>query len=420
MESFVNSTERPKVWDETVFFTIIARNYLAQALVLGRSLRRAYGRQIPFFVVVVDDEDRIAEKELKSEGFEFMGGGDLRIVRFEAMAFRYDVVELCTAVKPTAILRLFERGVSKVIYLDPDIEVYRPLVAAESALDEYVVVLTPHAVTPHDEKDYPSDRFVLQHGTFNLGFFGVAASEETRAFLKWWESKLEEDCRRSIDHGLFVDQKWMELVPGFLSGVHVLRNRGYNLAWWNLHERTLAEDESGAGWVIQESDEPLVFAHLSGFPMSNDELRRISTSLPPTNEAGVATLTLDDRPDLRGLVSEYAGQLKQSGHMEQARSIDYEFGKYSDGVAIHPRERRRYASIPDAEERWPDPFQSGKRSFQEDCERSFMGLRVRLGSGLRSFVRCGLLLFRSIFGHRNFLRLSDYVRTESQKLEDES
>ena len=46
--------------------------------------------------------------------------------------FRYTLLELNTAVKPWMFEHLFERGYDRVIYLDPDIVVYSPLVGARS------------------------------------------------------------------------------------------------------------------------------------------------------------------------------------------------------------------------------------------------------------------------------------------------
>ena len=39
--------------------------------------------------------------------------------------FRYDVMELSTAVKPFLLRQLFARGHGKVLYIDPDIWVFR-------------------------------------------------------------------------------------------------------------------------------------------------------------------------------------------------------------------------------------------------------------------------------------------------------
>lgn len=399
---------------DLTFFTIIARNYLAQALVLGASLRRVYGDEAAFWIVVVDDREGGARALLEAKGHRFLGPNDLEIPEFRQMAFRYDVIELCTAVKPAAMLRLFEKGMKRVFYLDPDIEVYRRLSLAEAALEEAEVVLTPHSVTPHPDGVHPSDRFILQHGSFNLGFMGVRHGRETRRFLEWWNARLREGCRRAIDQGLFVDQKWMELAPAFLSCVKVIRDRGYNLAWWNLHERTLKDTDGDT--KIVETDEPLTFIHFSGLPAAEEPLTAISKSLSGTGENGSAPPTLEERGDLRAHFTRYAEKLKESGHLEAVKRDSYAYGAYSDGSEILAGERQIYSGIPDSAERWPDPFQSGPGSFQDHCRRSGLGLKAATGKGLRHVVGFGVRTFRLLFGHRNLLRLRDYVRTESDAL----
>ena len=49
------------------------------------------------------------------------------------MAFRYGLVELCTAVKPFFLRRLLNEGHEQVVYLDPDVQVLAPLTEALEA-----------------------------------------------------------------------------------------------------------------------------------------------------------------------------------------------------------------------------------------------------------------------------------------------
>ena len=38
--------------------------------------------------------------------------------------------------------------------------------------------------------------------------------------------KAHRDCVVDLNRGLFVDQKWMDLVPGLFDGVYVQRHEG--------------------------------------------------------------------------------------------------------------------------------------------------------------------------------------------------
>src|SRR5205807_1871850 len=84
---------------------------------------------------------------------------------------------------------------------------------------------------------------------------------ETAAFLRWWEERLEDDCRIDVAHGLFTDQKWIDLVPGLFPSTAILRDPAYNVAFWNMHERQITRE--GDGYRV--NGRPAAFFHISGF-----------------------------------------------------------------------------------------------------------------------------------------------------------
>ena len=143
------------------------------------------------------------------------------------MAFRYDVMELNTAVKPFVLAHLlFERGIDRVLYLDPDILVLSTLDPVFRELDACSIVLTPHATRPYQDAKQPDEISLLRTGAYNLGFIGVAKTEESRAMLNWWQERCREHCVVQPEDGLFVDQKWIDLVPGFHPGTRSCATRG--------------------------------------------------------------------------------------------------------------------------------------------------------------------------------------------------
>ena len=54
----------------------------------------------------------------------------------------------------------------------------------------------------------------------------------------------------------------MNLAPVFFDGVHVLHHPGCNVAYWNLHERSLTV--TGESYRVNEVA-PLVFFHFSAY-----------------------------------------------------------------------------------------------------------------------------------------------------------
>src|SRR5580658_1852094 len=123
--------------------TIISLNYLPYARVLCASFLRHHPDSA-FYVLLVD---RIPPGlNLTNEAFQLELVEDLAIPDFPSMAFKYDVLELNTNVKPTFLKSLLAKGIDQLVYLDPDICVYQELRSVFGALSESSVVVTPHSL----------------------------------------------------------------------------------------------------------------------------------------------------------------------------------------------------------------------------------------------------------------------------------
>ncbi len=245
------------------FCTIVSKNYIAQARTLAESVR-IHHPDSSFTVLLVDRPDGYFDPN--AEPFTVLPIERLPIPDLPRFCFQYNVLELNTAAKPFFLAQLLKlSGTAKLVYLDPDIVVLHRLDALARLLDEHNVVLTPHLLEP-----YPLDgkrlheRHILLSGTYNLGFVAVSAGRETDRMLRWWQERMYTGCRDRKKKGMFVDQKWMELAPSYFDGVHILREPGYNIAYWNLHSREITLSE-GRVWA---AGRPAYFFHFSGFDPS--------------------------------------------------------------------------------------------------------------------------------------------------------
>ena len=174
--------------------TIIARNYLSYARILASSYLQHHpdGR---FYVLVVDGlPEGVA---LGGNGIGLIGPEELGIPGFFDLCFKYDVTELCTAVKPSLLSHLIGRyGEEIVVYFDPDILILRRLVELEAALESANIVLIPHLHQPIPlDGRRPSEQAILVTGAYNLGFIALKKSGEVDAFLHWWQERLQHLCR---------------------------------------------------------------------------------------------------------------------------------------------------------------------------------------------------------------------------------
>ncbi|HEX7191343.1 MAG TPA: glycosyltransferase [Thermoanaerobaculia bacterium] len=307
----VEEPEQP-LSGETKVFTIVARNYFAYARVLAASLAR-HNPGTKLNVVVLDDPGGEIAPEpsieiIRPDELPFDPPSD-----FYTMAAIYDVTELATAVKPWVFEHLFAGGAPVVIYLDPDIEVFDSLGPLEPLAQAHGMVLTPHVTEPlpRDGKR-PNERDLLLAGMYNLGFLALSGDKAT-TFLPWWRERLRRECLNDPINGLFVDQRWMDFAPG-LFDPYILRDPGYNVAYWNLPNRTLSRD----GDRINVDGFPLRFFHYSGFdPRTPRLLSR--------HQHESQRVRPDEIPLLGELCSGYADALMSAGFRKYS-SLSYELG----------------------------------------------------------------------------------------------
>jgi glycosyltransferase involved in cell wall biosynthesis len=322
------------------FCTIVARNYVAFARVLARSIaeQRPDAR---CFVLMVDDPAGYVDGA--EEPFELVTTGDLGIESFNQMAAMYDILELSTAVKPWLLTHLMEeRGCERLAYLDPDIRLYDPLDEIDGLLREHPVVATPHLTEPMPRDGLkPDEQDIMISGSYNLGFIGLARGDATRRLLDWWQERLAIDCINDPQHGLFVDQRWIDLVPGMVDGFEILRDPGYNVAYWNLGGRSLRR--GGGGYEVD--GRPLRFFHFSGYDPRHPE--RVSKHQTRIDFAG--------EPALRKLCDGYGAELLAAG-FEEAVKWPYGIAELPNGIAFDLPLRRVYRGGLMSGELDGDPF----------------------------------------------------------------
>ena len=220
----------------TQICTIAARNYLAHVRVLARSfLRHHPGGSCSVFLI--DDPDGLEAND--DEPFTQVTLSQIGIAEDEylRMATIYDVTELATAVKPW-VLRAAINGGHPAAFLDPDIEFHAAIDEVNGLANREGIVLTPHTLHPMKRDGLlPSEMEILRAGIYNLGFIVVGASGA--AFLDWWAERLARDCIVDPGAGLHVDQRWVDFAPGYFN-TYILRDPGYNVAYWNVDQRQLA------------------------------------------------------------------------------------------------------------------------------------------------------------------------------------
>jgi glycosyltransferase involved in cell wall biosynthesis len=349
-------------------FTICSNNYIPVARTFLQSARR-YHPEADLFICLAD---RIIEMPgLYDPGWTVVEAERLSVPDFRSFAFRYDIMELNTAVKPYMFRHLLEDlNYAVALYFDPDIEIFRPLEGVIAALcGGASFVLTPHLCGPCEDSEEPNDITIMRAGVYNLGFLGVAGGDESARIIAWWARRLRFHCISAQEQGIFVDQKFMDLVPGFSEHVCVSHDPTLNVAYWNLRQRQLDQEEDN--WLVD--GHPLTFFHYSGF----DPRRPARLSKYESTFDGAMP------EPLRKITAQYAAKLLSNGYGCVPEST-YAYGRFASGTIINPLVRQMFRQW---HRIWPDdPFETYEAFLHEPWPGASRRLSSHLVTNFMKFL----------------------------------
>lgn len=350
------------------YCTIASANYLPRVRVLEESLL-AHNPDASLHILLCERPE-ICRTLSKSLGRPLISPDEV-CADWLDMAFYYDLLEYNTALKPFLLEHLLNSGYDAVFYFDPDIEIFGSLKPLEALASTYRLILTPHICEP-----IPMDGLlvgidsVVRAGQFNLGFIGLAANEESRKALKWWADVCREYCLFDTQHRFFVDQFWADILPSFIQDFYCLRDPAYNMAYWNVFQRKL-EQENGR-WVTNSGE--LKFFHFSGLPEDLTQVSRYQNRI-----------TTPQGSPLYQLLASYRDKIERNPWAAH-RQHPYSFATYANGKAILPAERRKFLSLAEDERHIiGNPFQNPEalRRYQPRRQPSGKTLFQKYVSAIR-------------------------------------
>lgn len=341
--------------------TSCCSNYLAKAATLAATVKSVMPDTT--FVVCLVEREVPARAEAIEAFDRIVLARDLGFDKFENFLFPHDIVEASTAVKGRLLQVLLEEEAARrgpgsrgVLYLDPDVQVFSRLAEVEQLLGGGAeIILTPHLTSPEekDTREATLDAIVqnelcaLRHGVFNLGFLALGPGRESRQFLSWWSSRLHDFCMDAIEDGIFTDQKWIDLAPGFFNTT-ILRHPGYNVAPWNFSTRPILRVQG----LFEASGAPLRFLHFSGTDAGSFEAMR-AHFLGEADEV------------VAGLFADYQALLASHGQQEWGEQI-WSYERYLSGEKVVPEARRKFRADEVLRQRIRDPFLHSNQTILQE------------------------------------------------------
>lgn len=304
--------------------TIVVPSQLAHARVLGSSYLEHHADAA--FTILLIGEPPVAA-DAGREPFRLVTPADLEIHELDQLAAVHGPDGLRVALRPWLLRALLEET-GAVVYLDPQMRVYAPLEGLDDLGRGQQVVLVANAggAFPDDGK-HPSAAGALSLGAYSRGFMALGTGALTDSLLDRWPERIHDEGDDRGGPLLDVFQRWLDAVPATLGPVHVLRDAGLNVGYWNLPTRPL----SSLNGTLRAAGEPLRL-----FDFADFDPRR-----PHVLSDAQDRIRLSQDPALAELCARHAADLLAAGY-DEAAQVEAPFTRLPDGTRLDRRLRRLY------------------------------------------------------------------------------
>lgn len=238
----------------STFCTIITNSHLAHAKALHKSLQR-FGKYK--LTVLVVDADLSC---FSNDTLTFISLNSLKNKLANSIINKYNVNQASTlrwSLKPILMHHLLGLGYEKVVFCDPDIYFYGDANEALIPLEKHRLLLTPHWECFDPEKNLNAFIRNQKNGFFNAGF--IAANKYCIDILDWWSNLCLFACEKNTKAGLYDDQGYLSLFPVIFEGVGVIRNKGWNVADWNIEQNPRKKIQN----QVMVDGYPILFVHFA-------------------------------------------------------------------------------------------------------------------------------------------------------------
>jgi hypothetical protein len=238
------------------FCTIITADYLPFARAIHASLEK-YAPGTTLQVLIAEDNNFTSSPGLTIHSVNKVVNSPVAKAIYKKYAhtnpdhFRW-------ALKPVFISYLLQNNFIKVIFIDPDIYFVNNFTFLFNELNDNNILLTPHWANTNPIENDGSLFDVLRGGLYNAGFIG--ANQNGLDAILWWAEMCHFKIENNATLGLFVDQKYLDIMPVQFPHVKVLKHQGCNLASWNIE--TCKREISAGKLLINKVFEP-VFIHFA-------------------------------------------------------------------------------------------------------------------------------------------------------------
>ena len=270
--------------------TVATANYVYWADVLFSHARRI-DPELRLTLLVADASRAALDpiRQVLGPDVDVLCCDDLGFSFLADMRTYYGPLEFCSALKVLGSAYVL-RSEEACLFLDPDMVILDSL--RETVLEcPGKIVVCAHTLAPFPvDGASPDDLELCWSGHINGGVFLTRRGASGNPALDWLVGHTRYHWFVAPSLGMYADQQWFSaLFYFFRDYTRLVEDRGVNVAYWNLHERSLREED---GHISLASGEPLRLMHFSGFlvPSGGKLSRHSSRQFDADTEAALRKL----------------------------------------------------------------------------------------------------------------------------------
>jgi len=242
------------------FCTLFDKNFIYRGLAMYESLLET-DRDFKLWILCMDDIVYEQLKKMNLRATELIKLTDFEKGDSELLEIklRRTMVEYCWTLSSSLPLYVFKHNpdLHSVAYLDSDLYFFSNSESIYEEMGDSSIGIVRH--------NYSKELTYLEKksGIYNVSMVIFKNDDKARQCLEWWRERCLEWCYAYYEDGKLGDQMYLDDWPKRFDGVHVIKNKGANVAPWNLNKYLIKKE----GEKIYVDEDQLIFYHFHSFKM---------------------------------------------------------------------------------------------------------------------------------------------------------
>lgn len=237
------------------FCTHFDSNYLPHALTLASSLERN-AKSYKLFMICMDDKSYkyLNDNPLNNVQILHIKELEKKFPLLKIAKLNRNRIEYFFTCSPAICNYLMDRFnfIDSITYLDADLYFFSDPVNVFNEIKDKSIAIVEH-------RFHWTTKRQLKYGRFNVGWVTFKNDIEGKKCLKQWMENCLDWCYQKVEKDRFGDQKYLNRWPSLYKNLHIIENKGVNLAIWNISNYNLSLSEN----QVFIDNQPLIFYHFA-------------------------------------------------------------------------------------------------------------------------------------------------------------